>query len=53
VTVVDGTDEGELRAQTVLRNDPATGVIRHADAGYDRALETAKEQGIKIPMLSK
>jgi urocanate hydratase len=53
VTVVDGTDEGELRAQTVLRNDPATGVIRHADAGYDLALETAKEQGIKIPMLLK
>jgi urocanate hydratase len=52
VTVVDGTDEGELRAATVLRNDPATGVIRHADATYERAIEVAKERRIKIPMLN-
>jgi urocanate hydratase len=50
VTVADGTDEGELRVTTVLRNDPAMGVIRHADAGYERALETARERGIRIPM---
>lgn len=52
VTVVDGTDEGELRATTVLRNDPATGIIRHADAGYERAIEAAAERGVKIPMLT-
>jgi urocanate hydratase len=52
VTVVDGTDEGELRATTVLRNDPATGVIRHADAGYERAVEVAAERGIRIPMIN-
>jgi urocanate hydratase len=50
VTVADGTDEGELRVTTVLRNDPATGVLRHADAGYRRAIETAEERGIRIPM---
>jgi urocanate hydratase len=50
VTVADGTDEGELRVTTVLRNDPAMGVLRHADAGYERALETARERGIRIPM---
>jgi urocanate hydratase len=52
VTVVDGTDDGELRAASVLRNDPATGVIRHADAGYERALEVAAERGVKIPMIN-
>jgi urocanate hydratase len=49
VTVVDGTDEGVLRAATVLRNDPATGIIRHADAGYERAIEVAAERGVTIP----
>lgn len=52
VTVVDGTDQGEQRALSVLRNDPATGVIRHADAGYERAAEIADERGIKLPMLN-
>jgi urocanate hydratase len=51
VTVADGTPEGELRVRTVLRNDPATGIIRHADAGYERAVETAKKHGIKIPTI--
>jgi urocanate hydratase len=50
VTVADGTDEGELRVTTVLRNDPATGVLRHADAGYERAIATAHERGLRIPM---
>jgi urocanate hydratase len=50
VTVVDGTAEGELRASTVLRNDPAMGIIRHADASYERAVEVATERGVKIPM---
>ena len=52
VTVADGTEEGERRVTTVLRNDPATGVIRHADAGYERAVEVARERGIKIPMIT-
>jgi urocanate hydratase len=52
VTVVDGTDAGEHRATSVLRNDPATGIIRHADAGYERALETASERGVKMPMIN-
>jgi urocanate hydratase len=34
----------------VLTNDPGTGVMRHADAGYDRALEVARERGVRIPM---
>ncbi len=53
VTVADGTQEGELRVTTVLRNDPATGIIRHADAGYERAIRTARERGVKIPMLPR
>ena len=52
VTVADGTEAGELRVTSVLRNDPATGVIRHADAGYERAVEVAAEKGIKIPMIN-
>ena len=50
VTVADGTEEGELRVTTVLRNDPATGILRHADAGYPRAIESAAERGLSIPM---
>jgi urocanate hydratase len=53
VTVADGTDEGELRVTTVLRNDPAMGVLRHADAGYEKALETARERGLAIPMAAE
>lgn len=52
VTVADGTPEAELRVTTVLRNDPGTGIIRHADAGYPRAVEVAAERGVKIPMLN-
>lgn len=51
VSLADGTPEGERRLTTVLRNDPGTGIIRHADAGYDRAIEVARERGVKIPML--
>jgi len=51
VTVADGTPEGELRVTTVLRNDPATGILRHADAGYERAIQVARERGVKIPMM--
>ena len=52
VTVADGTEEGELRVTTVLRNDPGMGIIRHADAGYERALEVVAERGVKIPMIN-
>ena len=53
VTVADGTAEGEMRVTTVLRNDPATGIIRHADAGYPEALKAAAQRGVKIPMVRK
>ena len=45
------TDEGALRLERVLTNDPGTGVMRHADAGYPLARETARERGIDLPML--
>jgi len=49
VTVVDGTPEAAARLKRVLTADPATGVIRHADAGYERAEEIADQRGVKIP----
>jgi urocanate hydratase len=49
--VADGTDEGAERLERVLTNDPGTGVMRHADAGYDRAIEIARQRGVRIPML--
>ncbi|WP_024304608.1 urocanate hydratase [Pseudogulbenkiania sp. MAI-1] len=51
VIVCDGTDEAAKRVGRVLRNDPGTGVMRHADAGYDIAKTCAKEQGLDLPML--
>jgi len=51
--VADGTDEAALRIERVLTNDPGMGVIRHADAGYDRAIEVARERGVTIPMLDQ
>jgi urocanate hydratase len=51
VTVADGTPEGERRVTTVLRNDPAMGIFRHADAGYEKAIEVAGDRGISIPMI--
>ena len=51
VVVADGTDEGAARLERVLTTDPGTGVMRHADAGYELAIKTAKEKGIKLPML--
>jgi urocanate hydratase len=51
VIVADGTDEAEARLERVLTTDPGTGVMRHADAGYEIAIEVARESGIKIPML--
>jgi urocanate hydratase len=51
VIVCDGTDAAAKRIERVLWNDPATGVMRHADAGYDIAVACAKEQGLKLPMV--
>jgi urocanate hydratase len=49
--VVDGTDDAARRVELMLKNDPGTGVMRHADAGYERAREVAEERGVQIPML--
>ncbi|WLR99017.1 urocanate hydratase [Shinella sumterensis] len=49
VICCDGTDEAAERIGRVLWNDPATGVMRHADAGYDIALDCAKEKGLRLP----
>jgi len=49
--VADGTKEAEKRLVTVLTTDPGTAIVRHVDAGYEKAKRMAKEQGIKIPML--
>jgi urocanate hydratase len=49
--LADGTEDADRRIQTALTNDPGTGVARHADAGYDEAIRTAKTKGVKIPML--
>jgi urocanate hydratase len=51
VIVADGTPEMRERLERVLTNDPGMGIIRHADAGYELAVETAREQGIRLPML--
>jgi urocanate hydratase len=51
VIVADGTKEAARRLERVLTNDPASGVMRHADAGYDTAKACAREQGLNLPML--
>ncbi len=51
VIVCDGTDEAAARIARVLHNDPATGVMRHADAGYDIAIDCAKQKQLDLPML--
>lgn len=51
VAVADGTDLAEERLRRVLTTDPGMGIVRHADAGYDKAIEVAKEKGVDIPML--
>jgi len=51
VIVADGTEEAARRLERVLTYDPGTGIMRHADAGYDTAVEWAKKNDIKIPML--
>ncbi len=53
VIVVDGTEEAKQRIARVLWNDPATGVMRHADAGYPEAIQCAKENHLKLPMVNQ
>jgi urocanate hydratase len=53
VIVCDGTDAAARRIERVLWNDPASGVMRHADAGYDTAIAVAKKQGLNLPMIGK
>ena len=51
VIVCDGTEAADKRLARVLWNDPATGVMRHADAGYEDAIKCSKEQGLNLPMI--
>jgi urocanate hydratase len=50
VVVADGTPEAAARLERVLTTDPGMGVVRHADAGYPRAVEVARERGVRVPM---
>ena len=53
VIVADGTAEADRRLERVLTCDPGTGVTRHADAGYERAIEVAKARGVRIPRIER
>jgi urocanate hydratase len=50
VTVADGTELAAQKIERVLTNDPGMGVIRHVDAGYERAAEVAGERGVRVPV---
>jgi urocanate hydratase len=50
VVVADGSEDAEARLERVLDTDPGMGVVRHADAGYEKAIEVAEERGVRIPM---
>ena len=50
VVVADGSEESDRRLSRVLTSDPGMGIIRHADAGYERAREVARDKGVKLPM---
>ena len=52
VVVADGTAEAARRLELVLTNDPASGVMRHADAGYPEAIACARQEGLNLPMLT-
>ena len=52
VIVADGSADAARRLERVLTNDPGTGVMRHAHAGYEEALECARERGMKLPGLT-
>jgi urocanate hydratase len=51
VIVADGTKDAEKRLERVLTYDPGTGIMRHVDAGYEKAIENAKKWGVKVPMM--
>jgi urocanate hydratase len=51
VVVADGSDLAAQKLERVLTTDPGMGVIRHADAGYERAVDVARERGVRVPML--
>ena len=51
VVVADGTQDASRRLQRVLTTDPWMGIIRHVDAGYQKAIEEAREHGVRAPML--
>jgi urocanate hydratase len=53
VIVCDGSEAASRRIGRVLWNDPGTGVMRHADAGYTSAIDCAREQGLDLPMLGR
>jgi urocanate hydratase len=53
VSVADGTDEAAKRLNRVLTNDPGIGIARHVDAGYEEAEKTAREKGVRIPMMER
>ena len=53
VLVADGSEEMDSRLHSVLTNDPKMGIYRHADAGYEDAIENSKKWNINIPMLKK
>jgi urocanate hydratase len=50
VSVADGSQLAAAKLERVLTNDPGMGVIRHVDAGYDRAAEVAEERGVRVPV---
>jgi urocanate hydratase len=52
VIVADGSNLAAQKLERVLTSDPGMGVIRHVDAGYDRAVEVARERGVRVPMLA-
>jgi urocanate hydratase len=53
VVVADGTELAAQKLERVLTTDPGTGVMRHADAGYERAQQIARERGVRIPGLTE
>ena len=53
VVVCDGSEDADRRLMKVLTNDPSTGVMRHADAGYQEAIDCANEQDMNLPMLNQ
>lgn len=51
VCLADGTEQADRRLKRILTNDPGTGVMRHADAGYELTEQIARERGVDLPML--